>query len=135
MMDSYAEVRRPGLSPEDERFLWENYDNRARARIIEAYQPLVFHIYGKLGLYLGEEAVDVISEGTVGLIHAVDNFDYRRGVPFKSYAYLRVKGSMRSAIRGVPRLCSASSWRAASLIAMSSAGAARPMIRASSSGS
>jgi len=98
-MDGVVEVRRPGLSPEDERFLWENYDNRARARIIEAYQPLVFHIYGKLGLYLGEEAVDVISEGTVGLIHAVDNFDYRRGVPFKSYAYLRVKGSMIDYLR------------------------------------
>ena len=95
----YTEVRRPGLSPEDERFLWENYSSRARARIIEAYQPLVFHIYGKLGLYLGEEAVDVISEGTVGLIHAVDNFDFRRGVPFKSYAYLRVKGSMIDYLR------------------------------------
>jgi RNA polymerase sporulation-specific sigma factor len=88
-----------GLSPEDERSLWENYNSRARARIIEAYQPLVFHIYGKLGLYLGEEAVDVISEGTIGLIQAVDNFDYRRGVPFKSYAYLRVKGAMIDYLR------------------------------------
>ena len=92
-------VSRAGLSPEDEAYLWEHYNTRARARIIEAYQPLVFHIYGKLGLSLGEETVDVISEGTVGLIQAVDNFDHRRGVPFKSYAYLRVKGAMIDYLR------------------------------------
>jgi RNA polymerase sporulation-specific sigma factor len=94
-----ATIKRVGLSPEDEAYLWEHYDYRARARIIEAYQPLVFHIYGRLGLFLGEEAVDVISEGTVGLIHAVDNFDHHRGVPFKSYAYLRIKGSMIDYLR------------------------------------
>lgn len=93
------EVRRTGLDPALERYYWEHYDFRARARIIEAYQPLVFHIYGKLGLRLGVEAVDVISEGTVGLIQAVDNFDFTRGVPFKSYAYLRVKGAMIDYLR------------------------------------
>lgn len=93
------QVRRAGLTPQEELRLWEDWNPRSRARIIEAYQPLVFHIYGKLGLYLGEEGVDVISEGTVGLIHAVDNFDYRRGVPFKSYAYLRVKGAMIDYLR------------------------------------
>jgi RNA polymerase sporulation-specific sigma factor len=91
--------RRAMLSPEEEAYLWEHYDYRARARIVEAYQPLVFHIYGKLGLNLGEETVDVISEGTVGLIQAVDHFDHHRGVPFKSYAYLRVKGAMIDYLR------------------------------------
>jgi RNA polymerase sporulation-specific sigma factor len=92
-------TRRAALSQEDEAQLWENYNSHARARIIEAYQPLVFHIYGKLGLHLGEEGVDVISEGTIGLIQAVDNFDPHRGVPFKSYAYLRVKGAMIDYLR------------------------------------
>ena len=98
-MDMAQTSRRPALVPEEEAFLWEHYDSSARARIIEAYQPLVFHIYGRLGLYLGEEAVDVISEGTVGLIQAVDHYDHTRGVPFKSYAYLRVKGSMIDYLR------------------------------------
>ena len=49
-MDVADTIRRPALSAEDESYLWEHYDFRARARIIEAYQPLVFHIYGKLGL-------------------------------------------------------------------------------------
>lgn len=98
-MDVTETIRRPALSAADESYLWEHYDFRARARIIEAYQPLVFHIYGKLGLYLGEEAVDVISEGNLGLIQAVDNFDYHRGVPFKSYAYLRIKGAMIDYLR------------------------------------
>jgi RNA polymerase sporulation-specific sigma factor len=97
--ETAAPKRRVGLAPEDELYLWQNYDYKARAKLVEAYQPLVFHIYGKLGLYLGEEGVDVISEGTVGLIQAVDNFDYRRGVPFKSYAYLRVKGAMIDYLR------------------------------------
>lgn len=91
--------RSAGLSPADELYLWSNYNTNARARIIEAYQPLVFHIFGKLGLNLGAESVDLISEGTVGLIQAVDNFDYHRGVPFKSYAYLRVKGAMIDYLR------------------------------------
>ena len=99
LMDVGETSRRMALSPEEEAYLWEHYDFRARARIIEAYQPLVFHIYGKLGLYLGEEAVDVISEGNLGLIQAVDNFDHYRGVPFKSYAYLRVKGAMIDYLR------------------------------------
>jgi RNA polymerase sporulation-specific sigma factor len=99
MSEQEHNKRRPGLSPEEEAYLWEHFDYRARARIVEAYQPLVFHIYGKLGLSLGEEAVDVISEGTVGLIHAVDYYDYHRGVPFKSYAYLRVKGAMIDYLR------------------------------------
>ncbi len=94
-----AASRQAGLSPEDERYLWSHYNTRARASIIEAYQPLVFHIFGKLGLNLGAESVDLISEGTVGLIQAVDNFDYHRGVPFKSYAYLRVKGAMIDYLR------------------------------------
>ena len=94
MQMAQTAVRRTGLDPAEEAHLWRHYDYRARARIIEAYQPLVFHIYGRLGLSLGEEAVDVISEGTVGLIQAVDHYDYHRGVPFKSYAYLRVKGAM-----------------------------------------
>jgi RNA polymerase sporulation-specific sigma factor len=92
-------MSRGRLTSAEESALWNNYDYRARARIIEAYQPLVFHIFGKLGLRLGEEAVDLISEGTVGLIQAVDNFDPHRGVPFKSYAYLRVKGSMIDYLR------------------------------------
>ena len=92
-------ARHAGLTPEDEAYLWEHYDYRARAKIIEAYQPLVFHIYGKLGLSLGEEGIDLISEGTVGLIQAVDHFDHHRGVPFKSYAYLRIKGAMIDYLR------------------------------------
>ena len=95
----YGQPRSVALAPEEELYLWENYNYRARARIVEAYQPLVFHIYGKLGMQLGDEGVDLISEGTVGLIQAVDNFDYHRGVPFKSYAYLRVKGSMIDYLR------------------------------------
>ena len=95
----YGQPRSVALTPEEELYLWENYNYRARARIVEAYQPLVFHIYGKLGMQLGDEGVDLISEGTVGLIQAVDNFDYHRGVPFKSYAYLRVKGSMIDYLR------------------------------------
>jgi RNA polymerase sigma factor (sigma-70 family) len=88
-----------GLAPAVEAELWAHFDYRARAEIIRAYQPLVFHIFGRLNLRLGEEAVDVISEGTLGLIHAVDNFDPHRGVPFKSYAYLRIKGAMIDYLR------------------------------------
>jgi argininosuccinate lyase len=32
--------RKPGLSPEDEAYLWEHYDYRARARIVEAFDKI-----------------------------------------------------------------------------------------------
>jgi RNA polymerase sigma factor (sigma-70 family) len=46
---------------------------------------------------------DLISAGTIGLIEAVERFDSRRGVPFASYAYTRIKGAVVDEIRRLPQ--------------------------------
>jgi len=90
------------LKPAEEARLWSAYrdrgDGRSRARLIEAYQPLVFKIATHLRL---REAIlmDMIQEGTVGLIEAVERFDPARGVRFSTFATYRIRGRILNALR------------------------------------
>lgn len=83
------------LSREEEQGLWisykENNNLAARSKIIEHYQPLVFK--ATTGWRLDETVVmDMIQEGTVGLIEAVEHYDHQRGVAFSLYASHRIRG-------------------------------------------
>lgn len=44
---------------------------------------------------------ELISVGTIGLIDAIDRFDPHRGVPFKGFADIRIRGSMVDYLRGI----------------------------------
>ena len=85
------------LTPPEEAVLWAAYkeygDMECRRRIIESYQPLVFKVAMKWQLNDGS-LMDVIQEGTVGLIEAVEAFDHTRGVAFSLYATHRIRGRM-----------------------------------------
>lgn len=90
------------LSEEEERRLWRQYrergDGLSRQRIIEAYQPLVFKVV--MHLHLPEAwLMDMIQEGTVGLIEAVERFDPDRGIRFSTYAQYRIRGRILNALR------------------------------------
>ncbi len=83
------------LSREEEQSLWiaykENHDMNSRSTIIEHYQPLVFK--ATTGWRLDEMVLmDMIQEGTVGLIEAVEHYDHLRGVAFSLYALHRIRG-------------------------------------------
>lgn len=85
------------LSPEDEHDLWGSYkacqDFYARQQLIEAYQPLVYKIASKINR--NEQVFfDLIQEGTVGLIEAVEGFKPEQGVLFSTYASHRIRGRM-----------------------------------------
>lgn len=90
------------LSREEEEELWKQYKEQdlleARQSLIEHYQPLVFREAMKYGL---QEAVtlDLIQEGTVGLMEAVERFDPSHGVAFSLYALHRVRGRMLNFLR------------------------------------
>jgi len=79
--------------------LFKRFTVEDRARIIEKYQPLVFHVYSKLCRRDLPENVDLISEGTLGLIEAVDSFDPDLGVKFKTFAYHKIRGKMLDFLR------------------------------------
>ena len=89
------------LSPPQEAALWrafkEDCDAGARRALISAYQPLVF----KNALpYRGLDIImDIIQEGTVGLIEAVESYDHRRGVAFSLFAVHRIRGRMMSFLK------------------------------------
>jgi RNA polymerase sporulation-specific sigma factor len=83
------------LTAPEEAALWKAYrlqgDVESRLRLIEAYQPLVF----KLAMQVKPPdalLMDVIQEGTVGLIEAVERFDPERGVLFSTFAVYRIRG-------------------------------------------
>ena len=90
------------LDSPDEARLWRAYkgrgDGRSRARLIEAYQPLVFKVAMHLRLP-GTIVMDMIQEGTVGLIEAVERFDPGRGVRFSTFATYRIRGRILNALR------------------------------------
>lgn len=84
------------LAPEEEQSLWQAFKERgeraARQRLIESYQPLVFKT--ALPWRMSESIMDIIQEGTVGLIEAAENFDWKRGVAFSLFAVHRIRGRM-----------------------------------------
>ena len=94
------------LSPVQEQELWRQFKIHqsiaARQRLIESYQPLVFKTampYRDM-----DNIMDVIQEGTVGLIEAVEKFDLKRGVAFSLYAVHRIRGHMMDFLRREGRI-------------------------------
>src|SRR5881396_587009 len=72
-------------------------DAKARARMIKANLRLVVKIardYAHYGLPL----LDVINEGNLGLMKAVERFDPKKGAKLSTYAALWIKQSIRRAL-------------------------------------
>ena len=90
----------PLLSAEEEIKLAErmkNGDEAAKNRLIEANLRLVVSIakkYSRRGMQL----LDLIQEGNMGLIKAVDKFDYTKGFKFSTYATWWVRQAITRAI-------------------------------------
>ncbi len=99
MLEDYlAELQKIKLlAPEEEQALWQAYKDRgdleARSRLIEQYQPLVFREVRRWQVR-ADIVSDTLQEGTLGLIEAVERYDYRRGVAFPLFAVHRIRGAV-----------------------------------------
>ena len=71
----------------------EKGDKRAKDRMIESNLRLAISIAKKYSRY-GSNLEDLIQEANIGLIKAVDKFDWRRGFKFSTYAHWWIKQSV-----------------------------------------
>jgi RNA polymerase primary sigma factor len=65
----------------------------ARERMVQANLKLVFHL-AKKHLYSGELLDDLAQEGNLGLLKAVERFDWRKGYKFSTYATWWIRQSI-----------------------------------------
>ena len=102
----FQEVERYALLTADEEVALaqraEQGDREARDRMVTANLRLVISIarrYQHMGLSL----LDLIQEGVLGLIRAVDKYDWRRGFKFSTYATWWVRQGIQRALASKTR--------------------------------
>lgn len=88
------------LTPEEEKMYFEKFkngDNQAKEILINHNLRLVAHIVKK---YSGAgEADDLISVGSIGLIKAINNFEYGKGTQLSTYAARCIENEILMLIR------------------------------------
>jgi RNA polymerase primary sigma factor len=77
----------------------ERGDMKAKETMIESNLRLVRAV-ARTFQGSGVPFADLVQEGTVGLVRAVERFDHRRGVKFSTYAVWWIRRSMHDAIAG-----------------------------------
>ncbi|MBI03665.1 MAG: RNA polymerase subunit sigma [Acidimicrobiaceae bacterium] len=71
---------------------------RAKDRFIRANLRLVVSVARRYPLPPGMELLDLIQEGNLGLEHAVDKFDWRKGFKFSTYATFWIRQAIGRAL-------------------------------------
>lgn len=89
-------------SPDD---LWGRYvahrSEEDRNRLVLHYAPLVKYVAGRLAATMPRhvEMDDLLSDGTIGLVSAVERFDPDRTIDFASFSISRIRGAMIDGLR------------------------------------
>ncbi len=88
---------------------------RARDRFIRANLRLVVSIARRYPLPPGMDLLDLVQEGNLGLEHAVEKFDWRKGFKFSTYATFWIRQSIGRALDQKASLVRLPSERSAQL--------------------
>jgi RNA polymerase primary sigma factor len=71
---------------------------RAKDHFVRANLRLVVNVARRYPIPTGMELLDLIQEGNLGLEHAVDKFDWRRGFKFSTYATFWIRQAISRAL-------------------------------------
>jgi RNA polymerase primary sigma factor len=77
---------------------------RAREEMVRAHLPLVVAIAKRYRGRSSLDLLDLIQEGNLGLMHAVEKYDHRRGVKVSTYAVWWIRQAMTRAMADQGRL-------------------------------
>lgn len=97
--------RRPQLAEPDERRLVlaaKAGDRGARAQLVESFMPLISSI-ARTYRSGQVQRLELLQEGVVGLLRALERFDAERGVPFWGYATWWVRQAMQQLVAELTR--------------------------------
>ena len=91
----------PVLTNEEKRVLFERIkkgDKAAREEFINGNLKLVLSVIKKFN-QRNENLDDLFQVGSIGLLKAIDNFDFTHGVKFSTYAVPMIIGEIRRYLR------------------------------------
>jgi RNA polymerase sigma factor for flagellar operon FliA len=101
------------VSPgEDLEQIWREFrvtrDPGLRNRLVLQYAPLVKYVAGRLRTRMPDtvEQDDLVSDGVLGLMDAIERFEPARGLSFQTFAVPRIRGAIIDGMRSmdfVPR--------------------------------
>jgi len=80
-------------------------DARSISKIVEQYTPLVHRMvqnYSWMSSPHSQE--DLVQEGLMGIVKAIETFDFERGTKFMTWCYPQVRGAIQSVSRRESRL-------------------------------
>ncbi|WP_312470817.1 FliA/WhiG family RNA polymerase sigma factor [Neobacillus sp.] len=80
----------------------ENHDSITQENLIKQYGHLVEQMASRLSLTIPKNIIpkeDLIGLGYIGLIEAIQKFDYKKGYQFETFGLWRIKGAMLDGIR------------------------------------
>lgn len=95
-----------GISPELEHQLVlaaKRGDRTARAQLIEAFLPLIASVARNYRNSAAVERIELLQEGVVGLLRALESYDPTRGTPFWGYASWWVRRAMQQLVAELTR--------------------------------
>lgn len=95
-------------TPEQWRKFKATRDPELRNQLVLHYSPLLKYVAGRIrpGLPQSVDMADLLSDGVIGLMDAVDKFEPERGLQFQTYAVPRIRGAILDGLRAtdwVPR--------------------------------
>jgi RNA polymerase sigma factor (sigma-70 family) len=98
--------RKARLTPSQERELIlaaKDGDQRAKAALVEAFMPLIGSVAQLYRETVRIERIELLQEGVVGLLRALERYDPDRGTPFWAFAAWWVRQAMQQLVSELTR--------------------------------